>query len=108
MELSLAGWDIQQFDSVEWVPWGGPAGSARAKVLGSADGYLIALIEASPGYVGDPHVHEYPEFLHVIEGTVENQGQTMSKGDSYAAAAGSTHTAFASATGATYVLVFKI
>jgi hypothetical protein len=44
----------------------------------------------------------------VIEGTLESQGQRMTKGDSYAAAAGSTHSQFASPTGATYVLVFKV
>lgn len=108
MERSLEGWDIEHFDAAEWVPWGGSAAPARAKVLGSADGYVVALIEASAGYVGDPHVHEFPEFLHVIDGTVENQGYKMSKGDSYAAAAGSTHSEFGSANGATYVLVFKV
>jgi quercetin dioxygenase-like cupin family protein len=108
VDLSLAGWDIEPFDAVEWVPWGSQPGFARAKVLANADGYMVALVEANPGYQGDPHVHEYPEFLHVIDGTVENQGRTMNKGDSYAAATGSTHSEFGSATGATYVLVFKI
>jgi uncharacterized protein len=105
---SLAGWSVERFDSVEWVPWGSRPGLARAKILGNADGYTIAFVEASPGYEGDPHVHEYPEFLHVIDGTLENQDQTMTKGDSYAAAAQSTHSQFATSTGATYVIVFKL
>jgi hypothetical protein len=32
----------------------------------------------------------------------------MAAGDGYAAAAGSTHTAFATDTGATYLVIFKI
>jgi quercetin dioxygenase-like cupin family protein len=108
VDVSLAGWDIERFDGVEWADWGSQPGLARAKVLGNADGYMVALIEAEAGYEGDPHVHDFPEFLHVIAGTVENQGQTMTTGDSYAAAAGSTHAQFSTATGATYVLVFRI
>src|SRR5262245_13824681 len=107
MDLSLDGWDIERFDDSDWVDWG-TRGDGRAKVLGTADGYTVALIEAQPGYVGDPHVHEYPEFLHVIEGSLRNQGKMMQKGDAYAAAPGSTHADFETETGATYLLVFKI
>jgi len=44
----------------------------------------------------------------VIEGTLRNQGKAMSVGDGYAAAAGSTHTDFATDSGATYIVIFKI
>jgi quercetin dioxygenase-like cupin family protein len=107
MELSLDGWDIERFDDVEWGPWGS-TGDARAKVMGSADGYIVALVEAEPGYQGEPHVHEYPEFFHVLEGSVRNQGKVMKKGDGYAAAPGSTHTDFETESGATYVIIFKL
>ena len=108
MEHSLAGWSIQPFDQVAWVPWGGSGANARAKVLGNSDGYYLTLIEAEAGYRGDAHEHHYPEFLHVIDGSVRTQGQTMTAGDGYAAAAGSVHTDFATDSGATYVLLFKL
>ncbi|MET0641035.1 MAG: cupin domain-containing protein [Jiangellaceae bacterium] len=108
MQTSLEGWDIKSFDDTDWVQWGGSSGDARAKVLGVAEGFYLALVEAQPGYRGDPHVHEYPEFLSVIDGKVQNQGQTMKRGDGYAAAPGSSHTDFGTETGATYLLVFKI
>ena len=108
MEISLDGWDIKRFDQEEWVPWGGESGDARAKVLGVADGFYLALIEAQPGYRGVPLEHMPPEFLSVIDGVVRNLGQPMKRGDGYAAAPGSTHSDFGTDTGATYVLVFKL
>ena len=54
MDISLDGWDIERFDDAEWVSWGS-GGNARAKVLGAADGYTVALVEAEPGYHGDSH-----------------------------------------------------
>jgi quercetin dioxygenase-like cupin family protein len=107
MELSLDGWDIGSAAEAEWLPWGS-TGDARAKVLGAADGFNVVLVEAQPGYRGDPHEHAHPEFLYVIEGTLRNQGKEMGPGDGYAAAAGSTHTDFATDTGATYVSIFKL
>jgi quercetin dioxygenase-like cupin family protein len=107
-EISLDGWDIKKAGDEEWMPWTGSAGEARAKILGSADGYFVTLVEAKPGYEGAPHVHAHAEFNYVVDGTVRNQGQTMERGDGYAAAAGSTHTDFATETGATYLVVFKI
>jgi hypothetical protein len=41
-------------------------------------------------------------------GTVRNQGREMVARDGYAAAADSTHTDFATDTGARYVVIFKI
>jgi len=107
VELSLDGWDMTTFEKAEWVPWGS-RGDARAKVLGAADGYTVALVEAEPGYYGDPHVHTYPEFFYLVDGVVRNQGQEMVTGDGYAAATGSTHTEFVTDAGATYISIFKI
>ena len=105
--IDLTGWTIVRSGDAEWMPWG-TRGDARAKMLGNADGHLVMLVEAQPGYQGDPHVHDYPEFFYLIEGTLRNQGQVMRTGDGYAAAAGSTHTNFATDTGATYIVIFKI
>ncbi len=107
MDISLKGWDITRADDAEWVPWGG-SGNARAKVLGSADGYVAVLVEAEPGYHGDPHEHAYAEFFYLIDGTVQNQGEAMKAGDGYAAAAGSTHADFSTDSGATYIVIFKL
>jgi mannose-6-phosphate isomerase-like protein (cupin superfamily) len=107
MDISLEGWDIQAAESVEWVPWG-TMGNARAKILGSADGYMVAYVQADPGYEGDPHVHGHPEFFFLVEGTVRNQGREMVAGDGYAAGTNSSHTDFATDTGATYIVIFKI
>jgi uncharacterized protein len=106
-QISLEGWDIGKFDDKEWVPWGS-GGKARAKVLANADGYMVVVVEAEPGYRGDSHVHDFAEFSYVIDGTVRNQGVEFKTGDGYAAAAGSTHTDFETETGATYVVIFRI
>jgi quercetin dioxygenase-like cupin family protein len=107
-EVSLEGWNIAHAAETDWVPWTGSAGEARAKILGTADGYLVTLVEAQPGYVGTPHEHAYAEFNYVINGALRNQGQRMEAGDGYAAAAGSTHDDFATDSGATYLVIFKI
>jgi uncharacterized protein len=104
----LTGWSIERCNQVAWVPWGGSAANARAKVLRNSDGYFLTLIEAEAGYRGDPHEHTNPEFLYVIDGSVRTQGKTMTRGDGYSAAAGSSHTDFATDSGATYILLFKL
>src|SRR5262245_40544989 len=108
MTSSLDGWNIVRADEADWLPWTGSAGEARAKLLGSADGYTVALVEAKPGYSRNPHLHAHAEFNYVVEGTVRNQGQDMKAGDGYAAAAGSSHDDFATESGATYVVIFKL
>jgi quercetin dioxygenase-like cupin family protein len=105
--VSLAGWDIHHAADDEWMPWG-QHGNARAKILGVADGYMVTLVEAEAGYVGDPHEHTNAEFFYLVDGTIRNQGQSMKTGDGYAAAAGSTHTDFEAESAATYVVIFKV
>ena len=100
MDISLDGWNIVAANDAEWMPWVGSAGEARAKILGSADGYTVMFVEAEPGYQGAPHEHAYAEFNFIASGTVRNQGIEMKAGDGYAAAAGSTHTDFETETGA--------
>jgi len=107
-DISLDGWDIASAGALEWVPWAGSAGEARAKVLANADGYMVVLVEAQPGYRGSAHEHGYAEFNFVVAGELRTQGKAMAAGDGYAAAAGSSHTDFATDTGATYVVVFKL
>lgn len=106
-DYDLTGWNIGRAAEAEWQPWGS-RGDARAKVLATGDGYLIALVEAQPGYTGDPHVHTHAEFSFLIDGSYRTQGQEMEAGDAYVAEPGSVHSDFASAQGATYLSIFKL
>ena len=103
----MDGWSIGRFDDVEWSPWGS-SGNARAKVLANGDGYFVALVEADPGYVGDPHEHAHTEFLFMVDGSLLTQGERMTKGDAYVAAGGSVHEQFEAPDGATYLSTFKL
>jgi len=99
-------WSITKTDDAEWFPWG-QTGDARAKILGSADGYFVTLVEADAGYKGTPHEHEHAEFFYLVNGTLRNQGQRLTAGDGYAAAAGSTHEDFETETAASYIVIFR-
>ena len=107
MDISLEGWDIARFDDIEWAPWGS-GGNARAKTLATGDGYYLSIVEAEPGYRGDPHEHTHTEFLYVVEGALRTQGREMHERDAYIASAGSTHTDFESTGGATYLSIIKL
>lgn len=107
MEHSLDGWDVGHADDKEWTPWGSQ-GNAKGKVLATADGYYVVLVEADPGYSGEAHEHQHTEFSYVLEGEVRTQGRTLRPGDGYAAATGSVHTDFTTETGATYLAIFKL
>ncbi|HEX2381917.1 MAG TPA: hypothetical protein VHI95_04740 [Acidimicrobiales bacterium] len=101
------GWDIGTAADAEWVPWG-EGGRARAKILGTGDGYLLALVEADEGYTGTAHEHAHTEFLYVLAGRLRNQGRTMQAGDAYVASIGSQHTEFEAKTATTYLSIFKL
>jgi quercetin dioxygenase-like cupin family protein len=107
MTFSTDGWSIVRFDDVEWSPWGS-GGNARAKILANGDGYFLALVEAEPGYAGDPHEHAHTEFLYVLDGWLRTQGESVAAGGGYVAAAGSTHEQFDAPDGATYLSIFKL
>ena len=104
---SLEGWSITHDADLEWVPWGDD-GNARAKLLGTADGYVLALVEADAGYRGTPHEHTHAEFLFVVNGTIRNQGVSLGAGDGYAAAAGSSHDDFEALAPSTYLSIFRL
>jgi uncharacterized protein len=103
----LTGWNIVRADDAEWASWGGH-GNARAKVLGTADGYYLTLVEADAGYRGNPHDHTNAEFFYLLEGTIRNQGQVITAGDGYAASAGSTHTDFVVESAARHLIIFRL
>ena len=107
MTHTLEGWDINRSVDVEWVPWG-ERRNAKARILGTADGYIVALVSADAGYEGTPHEHTNAEFLYVVDGVVRNQGELLGAGDGYAAAAGSLHTDFEALSAATYLSIFKV
>ncbi|WNI16400.1 cupin domain-containing protein [Actinacidiphila sp. ITFR-21] len=104
------GWDIAhdgELADTAWIPWGSD-GKARAKIAARADGYHIAVVEAEPGYRTDPHTHQHTEFFYLIEGTVSNQGHTISAGGLFAAAVGSEHNDFIAETKVKYLSIFKL
>jgi len=103
----LDGWDIHATAEVPWTPWGA-GDNARAKVLATGDGYVLALVEAETGYEGMPHEHAHTEFLYVLAGRSRNQGRLMEAGDAYVASVGSRHTDFCALTDATYLSIFKL
>jgi quercetin dioxygenase-like cupin family protein len=104
---SLDKWDIRHAAEIDWIPWGNQ-GNARAKILGEADGYMVALVEAEAGYQSSPHEHAHAEFFYLADGVIRNQGQTMKAGDGYAAAVGSVHTDFEVEAPATYLSIFRL
>lgn len=104
---SLEHWDIRHLAEVEWLPWGSQ-GNARVKILGEADGYTVALIQAEAGYQTPEHEHAHAEFFYLIDGRIRNQGQQMDTGDGYAAATGSVHTDFQVERPSTYLSIFRL
>ena len=92
----------------EWLPWGGDGAPPAPRCSDPATATCLVLVEASAGYVGDPHEHTSAEMSYVLSGTVEHQGVAMGGGDGYVAGAGSKHTGFTVTTDATYVLAFKL
>jgi len=78
------------------------------KALAAADGKMIATFQFQPGYSGDAHHHDEPEFSYILEGSLISQGTLMTAGHAYAAEAGTTHDDFRTETGCTLVSVFKI
>ena len=103
----LEGWDINAAADNPWIQWG-EHGKARAKVLGSGDGYVLAVVEADEGYTGTPHEHAHTEFLYVLAGRIRNQGLTLGPGGAYAASVGSKHTDFQAEQPSTYLSIFKL
>jgi hypothetical protein len=107
MNDNTNGWDFGRDTEAEWVPWG-EGDNATARVVAAADGYQQVLIKARAGYAGTPHEHEHAEFSFILEGVVRHNGTTLSVGDGYGAAAGSTHDSFEAITDATYLTTFKL
>jgi quercetin dioxygenase-like cupin family protein len=107
VRCSTEGWSLARFDAVEWSPWGS-TGEARAKILTDGDGCYVSLVEAEPGYPGDAHEHAFTEFLIVVDGALQTQRETLSKGSASVAAAGSRHDEFAAPDGATYLSIFEL
>jgi mannose-6-phosphate isomerase-like protein (cupin superfamily) len=100
-----AGWTFSDSGAMDWQPI---AAGAGMKVLGIADGKMIATFKFEAGYVGGVHHHEEPEFSYILEGSMVSQGVQMEVGHAYAAQMGTTHDDFRTENGCTLVSVFKI
>ncbi len=102
---ALAGWTFADSGTISWTPRGE---GVAMKVLGVADGTMIASFQFQPGYVGAVHNHEQAEFTYILEGSLNSQGVMMYPGHSYAVEAGTLHDQFSTETGCTLVSVFKV
>jgi hypothetical protein len=100
-----AGWTFTDGGAMDWQPI---AEGAGMKVLGIADGKMIATFKFEAGYIGGVHHHEEPEFSYILEGSMMSQGVQMDVGHAYAAQIGTTHDDFRTENGCTLVSVFKI
>jgi quercetin dioxygenase-like cupin family protein len=103
MEISTEGWTFADSDALDWVERGP---GVAVKMLGGADGRVIAMFRFAPGYVGAVHEHTDAEFTYVLDGSVVSNGVLMEAGHSYAVGAGTTHSEFRTETGCTVVSVF--
>ncbi len=99
------GWSFSDSGS---MPWQQRGEGVAMKVLGVADGTMIASFQFQPGYVGGVHEHEQAEFTYILEGSLNSQGVMMYPGHAYAVEPGTTHDQFSTETGCTLVSVFKV
>ena len=105
MEISTEGWTFADSAAIEWNDLG--PGIAM-KMLGGADGRVIAMFEFEAGYVGGVHEHTDAEFTYVLDGSIVSNGVLMEAGHSYAVGAGTTHSEFRTDTGCTVISVFPM
>ncbi len=97
------GWTFADSNALDWQPMGD---SYAMKLLGVADGKMLAMFRFEPGFDGAAHPHNEPEFTYVLEGSIVSNGVQMEAGHGYAAVAGTTHEEFRTDTGCTVVSVF--
>jgi hypothetical protein len=98
-----AGWTFADANAMDWQEM---APGVDMKMMGGADGRVIALFKLAAGYVGGTHEHSDAEFSYVLDGEVVSNGVTMTAGHAYAAQTGTTHDEFRTESGATIVSVF--
>src|SRR5262245_50503456 len=103
----LDGWDMHSQAEIDWTPWG-EAGDARAKVLGTGDGYVLAIVEAPVGCRGSRREHAHPEFVYVVDGSIRKHGRTLGPVDAYVASIGSVHSDIDIEAPSTYLSIFKL
>ena len=99
------GWTFADSSDVTWKTMGP---GVAMKMLGAADGRVIAMFKFEPSFAGGTHHHDEPEFSYILEGEIISNGVAMAAGHAYAAEAGTTHDEFRTDTGCTLVSVFKM
>lgn len=104
MSDPLDGWTFTDAGAMDWQPLGD---KIAMKMLGAADGKVLAMFQFEAGYAGGSHHHEEPEFTYVLDGSIVSNGVRMEAGHAYAAVAGTTHEEFRTDDGCTLVSVFK-
>lgn len=105
MENSTDGWTFTDSNAIDWQEMGP---DIAMKMLGGADGRVIAMFRFDAGYVGGAHDHTDAEMTYVLEGSIVSNGVLMEAGHAYAVGAGTTHSEFRTDTGCTLVSVFPM
>lgn len=103
-DAALPGWVFGDANAMAWQPIGE---RIALKMLGHADGKVIAMFKFDPGYAGGAHSHVESEFTFVMEGSVVSNGVLMKTGQCYAVGAGTEHAEFRSDEGSVVLSVFK-
>lgn len=91
-------------DEVPWQPSTLVQGM-DVKNIAVADGFEMQLVRMQPGTRIPVHVHELPEFIHVLDGELQVAGQTLAAGWVSIAAPGSEHSDVHSTKGCIFMLV---
>lgn len=105
MEISTEGWTFTDSTAMDWQE---RAPGIAMKMLGVADGRMLAMFRFEAGYVGGVHDHTDAEFTYVLDGSIISNGVRMEAGHAYAVGAGTTHSEFRTDDGCTLVSVFPV
>jgi hypothetical protein len=93
----MDGWKIVRAEDSECLPWNGPAGEARAKTLGTADGWVTSCAHAHV-----PPVQLRRGRLGTQRGSTAVRGRRLRRGRRFEP------DDFATDTDAAYIVIFRI
>ncbi len=90
------------------IEWNELGPGIAMKMLGDADGRVLAMFEFDAGYQDGVHAHTDAEFTYVLDGSIVSNGVLMESGRSYAVGDGTRHSEFRTDTGCTVISVFPM
>lgn len=90
-----------------WIP-SKFADGVEVKNLGKANGRALQLVRFQAGASYPSHIHNYCEFIYVLEGEVFQNGRRLMAGSSTVASAGTMDETFVSPTGCLFLLFYGV